>query len=223
MPVRIAWSVSHHEFTIEDGYYFSLLRRALHQAGARPITVARLQQGFDADVLVLNYPEDPFTPEEVEALRQYVARGGRLLALAYYQNEDRVAEILNAVARPFGLRFGYDEIQDPVHKHGDDPYMVVTSRVAVPGIERVLMPYAAPILVEGPQVQVLVEAEPTAQSPSGSRVLAVQVNHGEGTFLALGTCVFWDNYAITAYDNLAFALWLLGVPESVQPSSPSKE
>ncbi len=212
MRHRIAWSVSHHEFTIEDGYYFSILRRELEQVGAEVLPVPRLEEGFQAPVLVLNYPEDPFTPEEVDALREYVAGGGRLLALAYYQNEDRVAEILNAVARPFGVRFGHDHVQDPVHHHGQDPYMVVTRRVhGVPGVQRVLMPYAAPLHIHGEKARALVEAEDTAVSPSGSRVLAAQANHGRGTFIAVGTCVFWDNYAITAYDNRTFALWLLGV------------
>jgi len=218
MAHRIAWSVSHHEFTIEDGYYFSVLRRALEEAGVQVVPVERLEDAFDAPVLVLNYPEDPFTPEEVRWLEAYVAQGGRLVALAYYQNEDRVAEILNAVARPFGLRFGYDHVQDPVHKHGEDPYMVVTRRVnGVPSVARVLLPYAAPVHLEDREtLQVLVEAESTAQVPSGSRVLAAQARHGRGTFIAVGTCVFWDNYAITAYDNLAFAFYLLGVPHDTQ-------
>ena len=213
MAHRIAWSVSHHEFTIEDGYYFSTLRRALQQAGVQVVTVERLQDAFDAPVLVLNYPEDPFTPEEVDWLRAYVAQGGRLVALAYYQNEDRVAEILNAVARPFGVRFGYDHVQDPVHKHGEDPYMVVTRQVnGVPGVARVLLPYAAPVHMENAEtLQALVTAEETAHAPSGSRVLAAQARYGRGVFIAVGTCVFWDNYAITAYDNLAFAFYLLGV------------
>ncbi len=215
MVHRIAWNVSHHEFTIEDGYYFSLLRRALDRAGVEVRTTTSWDEALSADVLVLNYPEDPFTPEEVARLQDYVAQGGRLVALAYYQNEDRVAEILNHVARPFGLRFGYDYVQDAVHHYGDDPYMVVTSRVyRVPGVGRVLMPYAAPVRMETPGGERVVEGEETAVSPSGSRVLAAQVAHGRGRFLAVGTCVFWDNYAITAYDNLAFALWLLGVPNA---------
>ncbi len=220
MSHRIAWSVSHGEFTIEDGYYFSILRRRLSEAGVRVDVVPRLQDALDADVLVLNYPEQPFAPEEVNWLRAYVAQGGRLVALAYYQNEDRVAEILNAVARPFGLRFLYDHVQDPVHKRGDDPYMVVTRRVyGLQGVQQILLPYSAPLHMEDPdRVSVVVEAEETAQSPSGSRLLVAQVQEGKGLFVAVGTCVFWDNYAITAYDNLTFAFRLLGLsmPQGVE-------
>ncbi len=215
MTRHIAWSVAHGEFTIEDGYYFSLLRRELQRAGARLTVPSRLQDALTADVLVLNYPEQPFSADEIAWLQAFVEQGGRLVALAYYQNEDRVAEILNAVARPFGLRFAYDHVQDPVHHHGDDPYMVVTERVnGIPGVEKVLLPYAAPVVPVSEDVEVLIEAEPTAQSPSGSRVLVTRTRRGQGAFLAVGTCVFWDNYAITAYDNLALALWLLGLQEA---------
>lgn len=214
MTLHIAWSVAHGEFTIEDGYYFSLLRRELQQAGVQLSVPTRLQDALAADVLVLNYPEQPFSPDELAWLQAYVEQGGRLVTLAYYQNEDRVAEILNAVLAPFGMRFGYDHVIDPVHHHNQDPYMVVTRRVSgISGVQQVLLPYAAPVMLNNSQIRARIEAEATAESPSGSRVLVAHAARGKGECIAVGTCVFWDNFALGLYDNLALARWLLRLEE----------
>lgn len=211
MTFTVTWDVSHGEFTIEDGYYFSALSRLLAQEGITVRVTHRLEDGFTADALVLNYPEKPFTSEEVACLRAYVEQGGRLLALAYYNNEDRVAELLNALAEGFGVSFLYEGVQDPIHCLNGDPYMVLTRRVpGYPEIREVFLPYAAPIAVlKEAKVRVLAEAEATASSPSGVRVLATETRYGKGTFVAVGTCVFWDNYAIDKAENRIFAVRLL--------------
>jgi len=211
MTFTVAWDVSHGEFTIEDGYYFSILARLLPKEGIAVRVTSRLEEGLRADALVLNYPEKPFTPEDIARLRAYVAQGGRLLALAYYNNEDRVAELLNALAEGFGVRFLYEGVQDPAHCLNEDPYMLLTRRVpGYPALREVFLPYAAPIAVlDAEKVRVLAEAEPSASSPSGVRVLATETAYGRGTFVAVGTCVFWDNYAIDKADNRAFTVHLL--------------
>lgn len=212
--VKIAWSIAHGEFTLEDGYYFSHLKRELEKRGAELSYPSRLEQAEGASVLVLNYPELPFSREEVAWLLDYVERGGRLLALAYYNNEDHVAEILNGVTEPFGVRFLYDGIRDPQHHLREDPYLVVTRRSYAyrEGVSELFMPYSAPVtLLDGGET--VVEAEPTALSDSGERKMAVQVRRGRGRLIAIGTCVFWDNYALPFCDNLRFALNLLGLAQ----------
>ncbi len=210
----IGWSVAHGEFTLEDGYYFSCLKRALLERGVEISLLNRLEAGQDLPVLVLNYPEVPFSRKEVDGLCRYVERGGHLIALAYYNNEDRVGEILNRVAEPFGIRFLYDGVFDPVHHLRDDPYLLLTRRVYRydRGVAQLFFPYSAPVeWVGDAEGEVVVEAEPTACSRFGGRKLALEVELGRGRFTALGTCVFWDNYALPHASNLRFALQLLGV------------
>jgi len=213
MPYRIAWDVSHREFTIEDGYYFSKLLSVLREIGAEVIVTEELKEAEDADTLVLNYPEEEFTSEDISFIKGFLSKGRRVVALAYYNNEDQVGAILNDLANAFGIEILFDAVKEKVNFTGDDPYMVVTSKVFMynKGVKRVLMPYSSSLRPLSPDISVIVQGEPTAQTTSGNRpILGCETRVGKGRFLCLGTCVFWDNYSIEKFDNLAFALNILG-------------
>ena len=56
----------------------------------------------------------------------------------------------------------------------------------------------------------IVLGENTAKTTSGNApIIGAGIKLGDGEFILLGTCVFWDNYSITKFDNLQFALNLL--------------
>ncbi len=218
---RIGWDLQYGEFTLWDHYYFSLLQKVLETRGWEARPVVKSSDVDDVDVLVLNYPEVPFETSFIQYLMARVKTGLRIIALAYYQNEDGVAEILNPLVEPIGFRFNADGIIDPDTCEDDDPYMLKTSRVYryEAGVDTVVLPCCCSIEVLSPGVTPVVESFPTAkrlmvssESPA-SYVLAVEARYGDGRVIGIGTCVFWDNYSLNRADNRRFVANLLGPPE----------
>ncbi|CAE7884228.1 IFT52, partial [Symbiodinium sp. KB8] len=72
-----------------------------------PITPERLSS---VRLLVLGRPNEPYTAEELEAIRVFVGAGGSLLALSGDGGDSRRGSNLNAVVSPYGLRFGADSV-----------------------------------------------------------------------------------------------------------------
>jgi len=70
-----------------------------------PISDATLA---DVDVLMLKTPTSPYKPEEVEAIRRFVERGGGVMLVGEHTNVFHTGEYLNQVARLYGFEFGYD-------------------------------------------------------------------------------------------------------------------
>lgn len=212
MARRWAWSVSHSEFTLLDHYYFSRLRELVQAEGIVLDVVASFDALMRYDGIIFNYPEEPFRSGEVDALMNHVARGAAVIALAYYENEDNVAALLNALLTPVGLAFGYDAVTDPVHNVDDDPYLLVTHRVHRfgTGVGRLVLPCPCSVRVLHPAAEVVVEAEETAVvSSQAPPVLAALRFWERGWWMAMGTCVFWDNFTLPRGDNARFALNLL--------------
>jgi intraflagellar transport protein 52 len=61
-----------------------------------------------AAVLVFGCPTQPFTLEELDALRQYVAAGGNLLVLSSEGGEARAGTNLNYLLEEYGMSFAPD-------------------------------------------------------------------------------------------------------------------
>lgn len=72
-----------------------------------PITPDRLSS---VRLLVLGRPNEPYTAEELEAIRVFVGAGGSLLALSGDGGDSRRGSNLNSVVSPYGLRFGTDSV-----------------------------------------------------------------------------------------------------------------
>jgi hypothetical protein len=164
------------------------------------------------DGIILNYPEIPFRNSEIQALHDRVEAGAVLIGLAYYQNEDGVADVLNDLFRPVGLVLEADVVTDPRHNLGRDPYQVVTRRVLryATGVRRVVLPCPCSIRLVDPEAQPIVVGEPTATASSGNApVLAAERPWGRGRWIAVGTCVFWDNFSLFRADNRQWAWNLL--------------
>ncbi len=209
---KIAWDISHKEFTIEDHYYFSILKKKLSKIGAIVSEITNFKETTKFDILVLNYPEKSFTLDDVKLVKRFMEQGGRVIALGYYNNEDSIADTINSLAEHFGLKLMDDEVTDNVNNINDDKYFVVTSKVKAfnKNVKKILMPCTASVKILSNKGFPIVIGEKTAKTSSGNDpIIGARVKIGKGEFILLGTCVFWDNYSITKFDNLQFSLNLL--------------
>ncbi|SHK39763.1 hypothetical protein [Thermocrinis minervae] len=212
---RVAWSITHQEFTITDYYYFSILQKEATKAGIQIDEVDKWESLKEYDTIVFNYPEIPFTEKEAQDVEKWVWElGKKVILLGYYKNEDRIADTCNTLARRFGMELNPDEVTDEVNNHNSDPYFVVSSKVRRynKGVEKVMLACTCSIKPLMPDIKIVVRAEDTAKSNMGyyTLLIAEQIAPTSGGYFCLaGTCVFWDNYSITLYDNLNFSLNLL--------------
>jgi hypothetical protein len=221
MRVRVGWDITHQEFTVTDHYYFSILQREAQRAGIEIEEVEDWGKLEEFDVIVFNYPEIPFTEEEARWVERLVwEKGKKVLLLGYYKNEDRIADTCNTLARRFGMELNPDEVTDEKNNHDGDRYFLVTSKIRrynrnernEVNVRKVMLACTASIKPLMPDIKVVVRAEDTAVSNRGhyTLLIAEQIATTSGGYFCLaGTCVFWDNYSITLYDNLPFALNML--------------
>ncbi len=185
--MRIAWDASHGEFTITDYYYFSKLKKIADKEGIEIDEVSSFWKLGEYDLIVFNYPEILFRKREVARIKTWVRKGKKIILAAYYSNFDGVAENINRVAEKFGIRVNYDVIRDKDRNTGDEMFPVATCD----GLE-VVMPCSASVSGGDPFV-------------CGAGVFASR----KASVLVIGTCVFWDNYAIELADNREFAIRIL--------------
>ncbi len=219
--VRVGWSITHQEFTITDYYYFSILQKEAQKAGIDIEEVDDWNRLREYDTIVFNYPEIPFTEEEAKEVERWVWEDGKkVILLGYYKNEDHIAETCNSLARRFGMELNPDEVTDEESNHEGDKYFVVTSKIRrynkndrnEVNVEKILLPCTASIRPIMPDIKIVARAEDTAVSSEGNYTLLIaeQIAPPSGGYFCLaGTCVFWDNYSISLYDNLNFSLNLL--------------
>ncbi len=221
MSVKVGWDITHQEFTVTDYYYFSILQREAEKAGIEIEEVNDWESLSKYDVIVFNYPEIPFTESEAKDVDRWVWKDGKRVILAgYYKNEDRIADTCNTLARHFGMELNPDEVTDEVNNHEGEKYFVVTGKLrrynrnerGEINVKKVMLACTASIKPLMPDIKAVVRGEDTAKSNMGFDPLLVaeQIASPSGGYFCLaGTCVFWDNYSITLYDNLNFSLNLL--------------
>ena len=186
--MRVGWDASHGEFTINDYYYFSKLKRLAESEGIKIEEVKKFSKLGEYDVIVINYPEVKFERHEVLELKSWVENGKKLILTAYYSNLDSVARIINDILMVVSdMRVNEDIVADEERNVGDKYFPVAFCD----GLE-VVMPCSAS--VRGGEEFVV-----------GKDVFAARNEN----VLAIGTCVFWDNYSIDLADNRKFAIRLL--------------
>ena len=209
--IRIGWDVSHLEFTIDDHYYYSVLKSKIIASGASVTTLKSLEYLKGIDVLVLNYPEKSFTKKQVTNVLDFVEKGNRVVACGYYNNEDGIADCINSIAIPFGLTLKKDCVRDKSNNYKGDELLLVTSRVLSHDykVRKILLPCCSSIKIRGKSNSVVAMSQGSKSLPSTGEVVAAQSNFGRGEFILIGTCVFWDNYSISTYSNLRFSTNLL--------------
>ena len=209
--VRIGWDVSHLEFTIDDHYYYSVLKSNIIESGASVATLNSLEYLNGFDVLVLNYPEKSFTKREVKKVMKFIEEGNRVVACGYYNNEDGIADCINSISSNFGLTLKKDSVRDTLNNDKGDELLLVTSRVLSHDykVRKILLPCCSSIKMRGKSNSVVAVSQGSKSLPRTEEIIAAQSNFGRGEFILIGTCVFWDNYAISRYSNLRFSINLL--------------
>ncbi len=217
----VAWSITHQEFTVTDYYYFSILQKEATKRGLTINEVDKWEELEKYDTIVFNYPEIPFTEREVNDVEKWVwEKGKKVILLGYYKNEDHIADTCNTLARRFGMELNPDEVTDATNNHNGDPYFVVTSKIRrynknaknEVNVNKIMLACTASIKPLMPDIKIVVRAEDTAKSNMGNYTLLIaeQIAPTSGGYFCLvGTCVFWDNYSITLYENLEFSINLL--------------
>ncbi len=215
MQTKVAWSITHQEFTITDYYYFSILQREAEKRDLIIHEVDNWDKLSEYHTIVFNYPEIPFTEKEAQDVERWVwEEGKKVILLGYYKNEDHIADTCNTLARRFGMELNPDEITDEINNHEGDKYFVVTSKIRRYNekVNRIMLACSASVKPLMPDIKVVVRAEDTAESNMGNYTLLIaeQIAPTSGGYFCLaGTCVFWDNYSINLYDNLEFSINLL--------------
>lgn len=213
---KLLWDIHHREFSISDHYYFSKLQAHLEEWGIKweerdERLTPEVLSPFD--ILVLCYPETPFSLGEKKSIRNFMEGGGKVIITGYYRCSDKVTAICNTLTEEWGIRFRDDEVRDPINCLEGDSLLITTSKLSneLKGhISRIFFPCSASLEIsEG--VEVLIKGEESAVSDIGGSnvVLGVRKRVGKGKLIALGTCVFWDNFAIEKMDNLKLCKYLL--------------
>ncbi len=209
----IAWSTAHQEFTINDYYYYSALRELISRNGVELVVIDEIKDLSQYKVVVFNYPEKEFKNWERELLHKFMFRGGRVIILGYYNNEDNVADYVNSLTRDYGIIMNDDAVVDKINKVDDEGLLITTSRIYGfnHGVKKILLPCTASLRALNNKPINIVQAEETAVSTKYGRSpsLFKLVRVGAGELIVGGTCVFWDNFSIKRFDNEKFAINIL--------------
>jgi hypothetical protein len=201
----VGWDASHGEFTIEDYYYFSKLRKYAEKEDIEIYEIKNFNKLGEYDIIVFNYPEKEFKSQEIAKIKRWLKSGKRIIFAAYYSNMDGVAERINKVLTKMELpvRINNDVIVDPENNYNDMLFPKAKYKDYT-----VVMPCSASITARD---NVVISTFEKARShPTGleNPAIGVKLDMG-GELIVLGTCVFWDNFAIDIEDNKALALDLL--------------
>ncbi|WAM31771.1 hypothetical protein [Caldicellulosiruptor naganoensis] len=212
--MRVAWSATHQEFLLSDGYYFSGLYKELSKRGVLIEEVEDFDRLFEYDVIIFNYPENPFEQEERERIKKSLQEDKkRIIFTAHFRGKDGVAEICNAIAKDFGINIMQEAVKDESYHLEDDNFIITTNNIEkyASGVKEVVFPYSAPLSISD-GVEIILKGRDTAVSDSGQRspILIAQKSFENGSKLIVcGGCIFWDNFSLFRLDNLQFVMNLI--------------
>ncbi|WAM33718.1 hypothetical protein [Caldicellulosiruptor morganii] len=212
--MRVAWSATHQEFLLSDGYYFSGLYRELSKREILIEEVDDFDRLFEYDVIIFNYPENTFEQEEKEKIKRVLEEDRkRIIFTAHFRGKDGVAEVCNGIVKEFGIDILKEAVRDELNHLEDDSLIITTDNVEryASGVKEVVFPYSAPLSVSD-GVESILKGRDTAVSDSGKRspVLVAQKSFESGSRLIVcGSCIFWDNFSLFRLDNLQFAINLI--------------
>lgn len=111
-PYDTTWFVEPKLFDEGSGYNYARVYRYLEQFYdmSRLLETDKIDDASlaECDVLIIKTPTERYAPEEVEAVRRFVRRGGGLLLIGEHTNYERSATVLNDIVRPMGFIFRDD-------------------------------------------------------------------------------------------------------------------
>lgn len=178
------------------------------------------------NAFVVIAPVDNFAPEEVRAVHNFVARGGRLLLVgdptrfAIDVEEDMLLGVtvtlesneipLNALANTFDISFNGDYLYNTQENEGNFRNIVLrrsgfAEDALVDGLEQLAF-YSTHSLQLGPASEALITADDNTWSSDTDRAggLVLAASGGNGRVLALGDVHFLTTPYNTVYDNGQF-------------------
>ena len=206
---RLAWSYAKGEFIITDHYYFSILEKLVSQRyeWRLPTSFDEIE-AFNPHVIVFNYPEKPFSPEEVKRVLKWIEEGKGVGLFSYYLNEDEVTENVNRILKEAGVEILTDEVRDPKSCYKGDDLLVVTDNLhpllKEKGVKEVMLACTSSLKIDDSTI-------PLVKDRTGEKVLVAYKEIGKGRVVFGGTCVFWDNFSIEKYDNEKYSLEILEI------------
>lgn len=209
--MKVAWSATHQEFLLTDGYYFSGLYKELCKRKIEIEEVDHFDRLFEYDVIVFNYPENPFSDDEKEKIREaLVQKGKKIIFTAHFKNKDGVSEICNSITREYEIDILPEGIKDEIHHLEDDLFIITTDEVKLyrEGVKEVVFPYSAPLEVRE-ETEVVLRARETSLTDSGKKspvLIAQRKFESGGKLIVCGSCIFWDNFSLFRLDNLQFVV-----------------
>lgn len=212
--MKVAWSATHQEFLLSDGYYFSGLYKELTKRGVIIEEVEDFDKLFEYEVIVFNYPESQFTEEEKEKIQRALNKENKkIIFTAHFRGKDGVFDVCNAVTTTFGITVLPEGVKDE-HCHLEDDSLIITTdniEKYATGVKEIVFPYSAPLSISD-GVEIILKGRSTAVSDSGKKapVLVAQKTFENGSKLIVcGSCIFWDNFSIFKLDNLQFVVNLI--------------
>lgn len=190
-----------------SGYYYSDLLNLINKIGKHYIANS-YHDWEKGNVIIFNYPENPFKESEIEKINELVKNGKLIIFTGYYGNEDNVCDVINDVTKEYGIKLLESCIEDKENciefKGNKNEKMVYTSKVYHfnEGVKKVLLGYCAPVEIKS-------SAKPLVESEKGEIMAGCYKDSSGGGIIAIGTCTFWDNFSIDEFDNKIFARNLL--------------
>jgi hypothetical protein len=205
------------------------LTRAIDQAGGEvrqtPITSGFQNSLQKTDVLVVVDPGVSYGPDDVDAIEQFVAQGGRVLMLGE-PNRRSIAvsgfsvqlvtdrSRLTTLGSAFGISYGSQYLYDMENNDGNFKDVVTgppsgTSADAVSGVDTVTM-YTS-VSVTTNRGTVLLRTAPTAErgNDDPDRGFPVAVTAADGDVIAVGDKTFLADEYRTVADNEVFVARLV--------------
>ncbi|MEM4587617.1 MAG: hypothetical protein QW513_03410 [Candidatus Jordarchaeales archaeon] len=173
-----------------------------------PVTKEKLEK---FDILVIPCPDQSkFTPSEVDAIVNFVARGGGLLIMSHAGGDPGLRTNLNAIAERFGISFQNNQVIDERQNYMSRNIPRVTrfsDHPVTQGLSEICYPAGCGLKIVGGNAEGVAFASKTAEPPEA--IVAAVAEFGVGKVVALGSYeIFRDRAAggLNAAQNSLFAL-----------------
>jgi len=148
----VYFTVGHGERDLEEGddLGFAIAKAGLDRDGfqIKPLMLATTSTiPADAAVVIVGGPHAAFAPNEVDMLRAYLARGGRLMVMVDTSLDTQDHKLgdagLGSLLGEWGITLRDDMVLDPVSSQVTDPGMTIAAKYGPSPITQKLGNYAA--------------------------------------------------------------------------------
>lgn len=147
------------------------------------------------------WESDKFSEREIEAVKEYVEEGGRLLVM----RTDIMGSDASQIVEPFGLSFTDQRVKDELHHEGRHKDHAIISNLAEHPINKDIKSFcfgdrgSSTLEVTNPDAIVLASSSRDAEPPNAP--VAVLVPYGTGWVLAIGGVTWFKDKYMKQFDN----------------------